>query len=49
MMATLTQVACVVVFVIDFPLKSALNVLVLIAWPNLARIARELKLNSSYE
>jgi hypothetical protein len=42
-MATLTRVAWVVVLVIDFPLKSALRVLVLIAWPNLERMARELK------
>jgi hypothetical protein len=42
-MATLTRVACVVVLVIDFPLKSALKVLVLMAWPNLERMAQELE------
>jgi hypothetical protein len=31
MIATRTRVACVVVLVIDFPLKSVLNVLVLMA------------------
>ncbi len=43
MMATLTRVACVVVFVMDLPLKSAVKVLVLMAWPNLDLMARELK------
>jgi hypothetical protein len=43
-MATRTRVACVVVLVIDIPLKSLLRVLVLMAFPNLDRIALELKL-----
>jgi hypothetical protein len=43
MIATLTRVACVVVLVTDLPLKSLLNVLVLMATPNLDLIALELE------
>jgi hypothetical protein len=43
MIATRTRVACVVVFVMDMPLKSLPRVLVLMAFPNLDRIALELK------
>ncbi len=42
MIATRTRVACVVVLVIDLPLKSLLSAFVLIATPNLDRIALEL-------
>jgi hypothetical protein len=43
MIATRTLVPCVVIFVNDMPLKKAGKVLVLMAWPNLERMARELK------
>jgi hypothetical protein len=48
-MVTRTRVACVVVFVMDLPLNSGPRVLVLMAWPNLERMARELgdKLNKN--
>jgi len=42
-MATRTQVACVDVLVMDFPLKSALKLFILIAWPKRDLIARELQ------
>jgi hypothetical protein len=43
-MASRTRVACVVVFVIDIPLKKVLRVLVLMAAPNLDLMARELEM-----
>jgi len=42
MMATLTLVACVLVLVIEMPLKSSVRVFVLMAVPNRERIAPEL-------
>jgi hypothetical protein len=42
-MATLTRVPCVVVLVIEMPLKSGPSDFVLMAVPNLDRIAFELK------
>ena len=44
MIATLTQVACVVVLVIETRWNSGPRDLVLIAWPNLDRMARDLKI-----
>ncbi len=49
MIATRTRVACVVVFVMDMPLKLLLSVLVLMAFPNLDRIALELKEKATNE
>ncbi len=43
MIATRTRVAWVLVLVTDTPLKSSVRVLVLIAAPNLERMAFELK------
>jgi hypothetical protein len=42
MMATLTLVACVLVLVIEMPLKSSVRVFVLMAVPNRERMAPEL-------
>jgi hypothetical protein len=47
-MATLTRVACVVVFVMDVPLNSGPSDLVLIAIPNLDLMALELNIAQSH-
>jgi hypothetical protein len=43
MMATRTRVACVLVLVIETPLKSSVKVFVLMAVPKRVRMALELK------